>query len=430
MDTNRAFRRNRWNFVGKNDISDALIISKNITSVINVIEKSEIPSILTVHFCNDYDIYSIHRIILSKLHYDLNSEIELKRQIAEKEEELRNARTLITSRICKQEIAALKTKILEICNSQRIENYKNTVEPILERYRVIPKSTKLVDIMTSTNIQYVPNDHDLERIKVIREFLNVVREIIPVDMVCTGEKSSSHGLICQGCASDLIDVVINSDGCQICPNCGVERYVTGNYADYIEGEGPDTIPSPNTRGYEDIINFKKTLYRYQGKQIPRVDMTVLIAKLDGYFVERNKQPGHVIKNMPGDSKGRKRETSVAIMLDALSTIGYSSCYEDVNYILNQYWGWDLPDVSHLEELILSDYCKTQKVWKNMTDIEKGRKSSVSTQYRLMKHLQLRGHICHPEDFKLPQPSSIRQYDEVWRVMCEYCNDPEIYFIPT
>ena len=118
------------------------------------------------------------------------------------------------------------------------------------------------------------------------------------------------------------------------------------------------------------------------------------------------------------------------MLDALLETGYSGCYEDINYIMNQYWGWDLPDVSHLEDLILSDYAKTQKVWKNMSELEKGRKSSISTQYRLYRHLQLRGHMCHPDEFKLPQPTSIRTYDNIWKILCDRCPDPEIYYIDT
>jgi hypothetical protein len=117
-----------------------------------------------------------------------------------------------------------------------------------------------------------------------------------------------------------------------------------------------------------------------------------------------------------------------MLIDTLSRIGYNDFYEDANLIGHRYFGWIPPDVSKLEEVIMSDYDKTQMIY---NILPKERTSSMGTQIRLYKQLELRGHYCTIEDFKVVNMrESIEFADAVWKEMCEGCNDPEIYFIPT
>src|SRR5581483_7244727 len=110
-----------------------------------------------------------------------------------------------------------------------------------------------------------------------------------------------------------------------------------------------------------------------------------------------KSTSDVILKQPHIARGRKANTNLVMMWKALHDINYSQLYEDAMLICHLYWGWILPDLSHIEEVILSDYDKTQKVYKSL---DKLRSSSLGTQFRLFKHIQLRTNDCDIEDFKI------------------------------
>ena len=57
-------------------------------------------------------------------------------------------------------------------------------------------------------------------------------------------------------------------------------------------------------------------------------------------------------------------------------------------------------------------------------------SSLGTQYRLWRHLQLIGYPCEFGDFKIAENvDSIQTHHRLWKLMCDGANDPEIYYIP-
>ena len=115
---------------------------------------------------------------------------------------------------------------------------------------------------------------------------------------------------------------------------------------------------------------------------------------------------------------------------AISEIGHSAYYEDANLIGHLYWGWTLPNVMHHKETIISHYNKTQKVFYQIPPEERCRNSSLGTQYRLWRHLQLVGHECYMDEFKIAGNSeSIRNHNRLWKLMCEGCNDPTINYNP-
>jgi hypothetical protein len=138
--------------------------------------------------------------------------------------------------------------------------------------------------------------------------------------------------------------------------------------------------------------------------------------------------GEQVRALPLNERGRRGDTDHKMLYDALSATGYSEFYEDANLIGNIYWGWPLPDVRHLERLIQTDYERTQRVYNTLP---KERVSSLGTQYRLFKHLQLRSHPCTKDEFKIAEmQESLELHESTWQKMCEGCNDPYIYFIPT
>ena len=185
----------------------------------------------------------------------------------------------------------------------------------------------------------------------------------------------------------------------------------------------------NNTDDESIDNFLRAFIRYQGLQPDRPDDS-LYDELDGYFARHDRPSGEEIKQLPLNSRGRRGDTDHKMLWNALSQIGRSEYYEDANLIGHLYWGWTVQNVMHLKERIIEKYNKTQKVFYQIPPEERGRNSSLGTQYRLWRHLQLEGHECYMEEFKIAENSeSVRTHHRLWRLMCQGTNDPDIQYIP-
>jgi hypothetical protein len=180
---------------------------------------------------------------------------------------------------------------------------------------------------------------------------------------------------------------------------------------------------------ESIDNFIRAFIRYQGLQ-PRDHITQeLFDQLDQYFIQNGRPIGENIRKLPLNKRGKRGDTNHKMLWTALSHINRSELYEDTNLIGHLYWGWTLNNIMHHKETIIAHYIKTQKVFYQIPQEERGRTSSLGTQFRLWRHLQLVGHECYQDEFKIAENAeSMRTHNRLWALMCEGSNDPSIYYI--
>ena len=105
---------------------------------------------------------------------------------------------------------------------------------------------------------------------------------------------------------------------------------------------------------------------------------------------------------------------------------FPSYYKDYNYIGHHYYGWALPDAEYLEEKVKNISEKTQASW-----IRSGIKENMLTEHRLFKTLELARYPCDSSSFKLSKkPETIRKHDCTWEIVCNGCDNPDIYYIKT
>lgn len=268
-------------------------------------------------------------------------------------------------------------------------------------------------------------DDDIrKRISLIEEFLEIAGDYIQIDVIRYNVRPSD---ICSGCGASLSKVATNEDGTIRCPN---ETCLTEHNSIILAKLAKDSsrINTNVSTDDESIDNFLRSLTRYQGLQQDLPDDS-LYDELDNYFIKHGRPSGNIIKNLPLNERGRRGDTNHKMLWNALSEIGRSEYYEDANLIGHLYWGWILPNVSQYKETIVHHYLQTQKVFYQIPIEERGRNSSLGTQYRLWRHLQLVGHECYMDEFKIAEnPESLRTHNRLWRLMCDGANDPDIQYI--
>ena len=201
-------------------------------------------------------------------------------------------------------------------------------------------------------------------------------------------------------------------GLIICPKCGYERENISYNSTYKDIQ---RVNLSNRNNYDDCENFRKALLRFQGKQNHQPPIK-LYEQLDDYFVKIKKPTSKDILKIPL-LEGRKKGTSREMMFEALSETNNSAYYDDINLILHIYWGWELPDISQLEERIMEDYINTQHIYNAI--LQKDRNASLNIQFRLYVHLKAVGYPCTKDDFKIQTSrDSLIFHNEMWKIMCE------------
>lgn len=377
---------------------------------------TNIPDKLIIKYTDDYNITYIHTLILTKLKNEETVRVELL-TISLDEERRKSTRpqTVLDRTITLNKIKSLEEEIDEIKSGRRYNNYLSSSGPIISKYKAIGSSSRRVSF-SSGKVRDEEDSKRKERLLIIASYINIAQKYIEIDLMREIEMLD----ICDSCFGESDKIVSDENGLYVCSICGAERQII------MSNSNNETTTSHND--YYDGDNFHKSFIRYQGKQINRLPEEKMFMDLDKYFSSKNKLTSEEVRKQPLNERGKRIGTDIPMLITALRDTGYSEFYEDYNLIGQRYWGWELPDLSHLESIIMADYNLTQSIYNNM---ERERSSSLGTEYRLFKHLQLRGHNCTIDDFKIVRMrDSLEFHDSTWRNMCIRSGDPSIYFIPT
>jgi hypothetical protein len=314
----------------------------------------------------------------------------------------------------------LKTEIRQIENGEKLQTYLEQVENILIEYRKCSKTAQTVQF--GFNDDFCDLDSDSQhRIVIIEKFLMIASKYLEINIIRNNGKLID---ICVGCSQPLTDLSPDGEGMIRCRHCDTENNTIN-----MTKSGKDGLRVNMAHPFEDesIENFLKAFYRYQGLQDP--PDPIIYQKLDAYFRQFGMPTGDEIKQLPLNKRGRRGMTDHKMLEVALSNIGHPEHYEDINLIGHLYWGWTQHNLMHHKETLIYIYQKTQCIFHSIPAEERGRESSLGTQYRLWRELQLVGHECYMDEFKIPDDTdSLNNHDHLWRRMCEGCNDPSIRFI--
>jgi hypothetical protein len=354
-------------------------------------------------YTTDYDIINIHHSILH--YFDL--EIQQLSELCLTSEQLKQKITETTKPITKKnllgDLKRLEDNIENIKNGDNRSEYLNTVESIIPQYLELASERKIISFKTKKKISeeelQAKRDLQTKRLYIIASYLDIARNYIKINLIQETPKKNE-------CTQCQFDFNIFDEDIDFCPQCGLEHKVILKIPVYYETQGSKAT---------DEKNFIKEIKRFQGMQNTKIPEE-LINDLDKYFISYGMKSGTDVKKQKLNDDNEREGTTHEMLREALEKTGNAGWYEDLNLIANIYWSYPLPDISHLEAKIMEDYRNTQKAF---LEIQKTRTSSLNTQYRLYKHLQLVGWNCKAKQFKAIKTDSIAQkYAELWKQMCK------------
>ena len=370
-------------------------------------EEELLPDRIEGYYIHDYNILKIDEILKKKFAQDKKKIIGLNDKLEIEMLKIQGRQNLIERKTSRKKISDYESEINKYTNNETEKEYIERSQNLLNKYKELgPINTVVSFENNNKEIVTSPENEEKQNIRhrIIFDYLEIARKYIPIDLI----RHLPNSTCCTGCGVDTseMEVVEDESGSTICPNCGLEKINIVKSAFYADGSRVNN----SRNNYEDRANFEKVLMRYQGKQITKPGRE-LYMKLDEYFISRGLPSSKQYNALPLLSDGTKKETSKDMMFEALSNIGCSGYYDDINLICSVFFGWSLPDVTHLEEDIMKDYDDFQAVYDQLPDRE-GRKSSLNSQWKLYILLKRRNWSCRSKDFKIPNTPSILEYHKI------------------
>jgi predicted Zn-ribbon and HTH transcriptional regulator len=352
-------------------------------------------------YINDYDIIYINDVIISLISQEKNNIINFEKELNEIKLTLKKPHSWNDKKDIMKNILILEN-IIEDIKNDKLSNYEKSVNNLLREY-----------------IQLKKNNNIAEKHKIIDAYLTIAAKYINIKINRINNIIIDNN--CNECNYVLTDIKMNNEGAIRCPKCKTYHQALLNKINLCD------VKIQYINCDKDMENFSKALTRYEGLQDK--PNKIIYQKLDCYFKERGLPTSDEIKKLPYNDENKKGNTNREMLCKALLYIGYSEYYEDTNLIGHIYWDWKLPDISHLKDKILTHYSITQKIFHKIPLHVRERISSLGTQYRLWRHLQLVGHDCRMQDFKIAENNdSLYNHHRIWKMMCELSQDPDIYYI--
>lgn len=369
----------------------------------------------------DYDIFYLHNIVRSRLNHEKTRVNFYQKELRALKNKISPHQNYAERKKSINEINELNQIINYISSGDRLRSYLEKAEPILKKYNSCKKDNEILTFgQVYTPVPISKEEFNI-RLNSIEEMVTLCKKYINVEVNRIIHSSTE----CCGCGSDMEEVAPNDVGLKTCPNCGVQ--CDSIIINKLAKDGSRII-SVSAGDDESIENFLRAFMRYQGLQIDQPHPS-LYQELDEYFIQRGLPTGEEIRAKPLDEFGRRGGTNHKMLWNVLSSIKRAEYYDDTNLIGSVYWGWELPKIMHLKDKIIEHYNLTQKVFHNIPPENRKRSSSLGTQFRLWKHLQLLNHKCYMAEFKIAEdPDSLNTHYDLWKSMCDGANSAEIYFI--
>lgn len=305
---------------------------------------------IEMFFVDDIDIVNIHNNIIYSLE---ESERDLPSIVSEFDkvyDSLVNPRETINILKYRNILGYLcflidRMRMIETLETKN--SYISASSYYISEYKRIGPLKKFVSLESGNEkiTKEKDNDDYHYRIKLVKDYLNVARKYITLNVF---EESRIGDNVCDRCGVERV-FETTEKGVTYCSVCRGERKVLIVSQFRKDNEDEAVIHNPT-----DTDNtFYKTLMRIQGKlsTIPEDVINDVESKL---LDVTGRDPAQ-IRSLPLTEDGRKEGTSQKIMVDALNSTNNSEWAKEWVLLCHEIWGWSIPEFGGMEDIFIHEY---------------------------------------------------------------------------
>lgn len=312
-------------------------------------------------------------------------------------------------RQCQKQLAKLDQEIEDLKQNKFLSEYKLEVSEILREYERIGVKRTPISFISSEDSLDSSKGPDVRR-RLVKLYLEIVRNYHDINVVFVHKTEEKCGH-CQGS-----EFFTNSDLMKECLKCS---YITNIFSTEDENLINKKYYSNTSNDIEKTI--QKKLDKIQGKSDIGLPEDIF-ELLDEYFYKIGFPLGTEIRTWDIDSDGMRfnskesQRTNVAMLREALSEIGYPKYYDEAYLIAHEYWGWELHDLSNLEELIKLTYINTISF---IQSFKGDRSSDCNSEYWFYRVLEQTYQSLSPIYFNIIKTEKTLNYHEnLWSEVCK------------
>ena len=209
---------------------------------------------------------------------------------------------------------------------------------------------------------------------------------------------------CNLCNSQ--NCIIN-DTYYVCKDCGNNLVTTNDQI--ISYKDISRISISYKYSYDRRSHFRESIRRFQGKQSTNIPSSVFHAI---YSELKNYQL------LPEDYDIKQNDTTVLENINRehiaiiLKELNYSKYYEDLTYIYHKITRKPIPNISHLEDVLMSDFDQLLELYDNLYS-KFERKNFINNSYVLYQLLRKNNLSCPKSYFSILKTNDRKQWhDEI------------------
>lgn len=321
------------------------------------------------------NIVEMHLSILKSFEEEGKQIPELQMRI----EELRQTNNVVPTT---SQIKQLEGKLRELETKSNFYFYYLEAQPIIDAFKV--EMTRPVQLSFMGSARQVDTQKRDELVAKYHKLASRFRTkfscpsaAVQVSKPSTQQKQQME---CKHCKQQNA-YVINNDNVCACEHCGTEQDMLLTTFSYRDAERVNVYSKYQ---YDRRVHFRECINQFQGKQSSTIKQDIY-DRLHDQIRLHGLVPANVSKRH---------------ILLLLKEIGSACHYEDLNLIHHNITGTPLPDISHLEDMLIADFDKLSRLYDDeyikTRRIE--RKNFINIQYVLFQLLRRHKYPCSHTDF--------------------------------
>jgi hypothetical protein len=300
-------------------------------------------------------------------------------------------------------------KIENIKNGDNYNFYITESLPILEKYKKILRTPVKINFFGNTSTSKEQQENKEIKGKLIEDFLQIAKKYMLINNSDINIKDKK--VFCVECKSSK--TMLSEGIFLICSDCGYEEEVYSNTLSYKDISRTNILQKYT---YERRSHFRDCINQFQGKQNCKINKKVY-DDLEEQFEKHHLLLGD--KDTPKEKRFYNVKKEHILLF--LKELHYDKHYENVNYIYSQLTGVTCPDISHLEDQLMSDFDILVDLYIKKFKYEKkiDRKSFMNINYVFFQLLNKNKYPCRKEDFNILKTIDRKAFhDDIFKELFE------------